>query len=209
MAHVGIERLGPGHRQENAAQDDESHPAVGDQEGHAVVGQEGPHDGPVVEDVEDAQGAEHKEPGGHDRAEEGRDAVGAAGLDHEQGHQHTSGDGNEIGLDADAHAGRFLQALDGREHRNGRGDDPVAVEQRRADHPEEEHRRGALGQVALGQAMSARVPPSPLLSARIRKTTYLMVTMSTSAQITRETTPSTASSLAPPEREWWSASFMA
>ena len=41
-------------------------------------------------------------------------------------------------------------------------------------------------------AISASVPPSPLLSARIRKTTYLIVTIRTSAQITSDTTPSTA-----------------
>ena len=36
MAHVGIERLGPGHRQEDAAQDDEAEEAVLEQEAHAV-----------------------------------------------------------------------------------------------------------------------------------------------------------------------------
>jgi hypothetical protein len=46
--------------------------------------------------------------------------------------------------------------------------------------------------------MSASVPPSPLLSARIRKTTYLMVTMRISAQVISETTPRTAISPPPP-----------
>src|ERR1700742_2961449 len=44
------------------------------------------------------------------------------------------------------------------------------------------------------RAIRARVPPSPLLSARIRKVMYLMVTIRVRVQITSETTPSTASS---------------
>ena len=39
---------------------------------------------------------------------------------------------------------------------------------------------------------SDRMPPSPLLSARIRKTTYFSVTMRMSAQISSDATPSTA-----------------
>ena len=59
------------------------------------------------------------------------------------------------------------------------------------------------------RAIRARVPPSPLLSARIRKKTYLTVTTRIRAQNTSETVPSTASSAVPPLREWASASRMA
>ena len=45
---------------------------------------------------------------------------------------------------------------------------------------------------------SERMPPSPLLSARIRKTTYLSVTMRISAQISSEATPRTAARRSPP-----------
>ena len=45
---------------------------------------------------------------------------------------------------------------------------------------------------------SERMPPSPLLSAFIRKTTYLSVTMRMSAQISSEATPSTAARRSPP-----------
>ena len=57
-------------------------------------------------------------------------------------------------------------------------------------------------------AISASVPPSPLLSARMTKITYLIVTTMISAQKIRETTPSTAMSLGPP-RMWLSAARMA
>ena len=42
------------------------------------------------------------------------------------------------------------------------------------------------------------MPPSPLLSARIRNTTYLSVTMRMSAQMSSEATPSTAARRSPP-----------
>ncbi len=59
------------------------------------------------------------------------------------------------------------------------------------------------------RAIRAMVPPSPLLSARIRKTTYLMVTIRISAHSTSETTPSTDISTAWVVRAWCSASRMA
>jgi len=55
MAHVGVERLGPGHRQEDAAQDDEAEKAVVDQQHDAVVRRQGAQDREVVEDVIEAQ----------------------------------------------------------------------------------------------------------------------------------------------------------
>ena len=65
------------------------------------------------------------------------------------------------------------------------------------------------GLTRWASAIRARVPPSPLLSARIRKVTYLIVTIRISAQMISETTPSTASSPPPPPLLWASASRMA
>jgi hypothetical protein len=48
----------------------------------------------------------------------------------------------------------------------------------------------------LASAISASVPPSPLLSARSRTTTYFRVTTSSSAQMISDRMPSTASTLA-------------
>ena len=50
------------------------------------------------------------------------------------------------------------------------------------------------------RAISDRVPPSPLLSARIRKKTYLNVTTTISAQNASDTTPTTARSPPTPPR---------
>ena len=55
-------------------------------------------------------------------------------------------------------------------------------------------------------AVKASVPPSPLLSARIRNRTYLTVTVSNNAQSRSETMPMTSPSVAPAEFRWASDS---
>ena len=49
-----------------------------------------------------------------------------------------------------------------------------------------------LPSACWASAMSDRVPPSPLLSARIRKRTYFAVTVISSAQISSEMMPITS-----------------
>ena len=58
-------------------------------------------------------------------------------------------------------------------------------------------------------AISDSVPPSPLLSARIRKNTYLSVTTMNNAQISSETMPTTSDSTTPSFFMWSSADFSA
>ena len=56
------------------------------------------------------------------------------------------------------------------------------------------------------RAIRDSVPPSPLLSARIRNRMYLAVTVKNSAHSSRETVPITASSVRPAALEWASDS---
>ena len=51
-------------------------------------------------------------------------------------------------------------------------------------------------------AISDRMPPSPLLSACIRNSTYLAVTVTISAQTISETTPITSNGAMPPSLMW-------
>ena len=55
-------------------------------------------------------------------------------------------------------------------------------------------------------AISDSVPPSPLLSARIRNSTYLAVTVKNSAQSSSETVPMTSSAVVPAALVWASDS---
>ena len=113
---------------------------------------------------------------------------GAARLHGEQRDQDDDGERHDVGLEGRR---RDLQALDRRQHRDRRRDDRIAVEQRGADDAEQDEARRAAPSARWASAISASVPPSPLLSARSRMTTYLSVTMTISAQRISDSTPST------------------
>ncbi len=70
MAHIGIERLGAGHRQEDRTEDNEADKAVGEQELDAVLRHERHQNARLVEDMIKAKPAQDEEPQYHDRAEE-------------------------------------------------------------------------------------------------------------------------------------------
>ena len=88
------------------------------------------------------------EPEGGDRAEERRHAGGAEALDGEQADQDHEAERHHVGIEGGRHQ---LEALERREHRDGRGDDGIAVEQRGAHHAEDDGEPGAVPEGALGQ----------------------------------------------------------
>ena len=92
---------------------------------------------------------------------------------------------------------RDLQPFDRAEHRDGRRDHAVAVEQRGAEEAERDEdrpRRGVAGASRGATSdISARMPPSPRLSARMTKTRYLIEMTMISDQKISESTPSTLS----------------
>ena len=104
----------------------------------------------------------------------------------EEGDQDQRLSGTTYGLEGGGHP---LQALNRREHRDGRRDEHVAVEQRSTDHAENDGDASAVAESALASVTSERVPPSPLLSARRTMTTYLTATMMISAHRMRDTNP--------------------
>jgi hypothetical protein len=78
----------------------------------------------IVGNVHDAHRRDRREPDGHDRAEQGRDLLGAAALHREQRQQDGDRDGNDVAFERRRHE---LDALDGRQHRNRRRDHGIAV----------------------------------------------------------------------------------
>ena len=70
-----------------------------------------------------------------------------------------------------------VEPFDGAEHRNRRRDHAVAVEQRGAEQAERDQKSRGFAACACGwrdtSAISARMPPSPSLSARMTKIRYL------------------------------------
>ena len=94
---------------------------------------------------------------------------GAALLDGEQPDEHEQRDRNDVGLEG----GRGdLEALDRRQHRDRRRDRAVAVEERGAEEAQQHQHARARRDRARARstsAISAMMPPSPLLSARMMK----------------------------------------
>jgi hypothetical protein len=129
VAHVGVERLGPGHGKHDRAERHESRPAGVPEQAQSVARVECGEHGRVLHDLNEAEQAESREPGQHHRAEQCPDAGRAAALDQEQAKQHERRDRDDVGRER----GRGgLEALDRGENRDRRGDQAVAVEQRQA-----------------------------------------------------------------------------
>ena len=130
VAHVCVEGLAAGDAQHHRAQ---HHHAVHVVDGNEAVGVDGIHGGQDVRAVEDGghpQRGDDREPGDHQRAEDLADALGAVLLHPEQDDQDQAGAGQDEGPGL---VRGHVQALHGREHGDGRGDDAVAVQQRCAE----------------------------------------------------------------------------
>ena len=81
----------------------------------------------------------------HHRAEQAADALGPVALEEEQGGEHDQRHRHDPGVQA---RGRDLQALDRRQHRDGRRDDAVAEEDGGAEDAEEEQAPAQLRAIA-------------------------------------------------------------
>ena len=115
-----------------------------------------------------AQHRQHDEPHHHHRPEHLADLFGAAALQQEQPHQDDQGERHDPGLEGVGCA----QAFHRRQHRDGRGQHAVAIEQRQAQQAPPRRWRswpGARPGARCASAASAITPPSPLLSARMMK----------------------------------------
>jgi hypothetical protein len=84
MAHIGIERFGPGDAEEHRAQNIEPGDAMAKEKRYAKMWAEGPENAQVIADVQDAQHGDDHKPDDHDRPEEFRDAASATALHRKQ-----------------------------------------------------------------------------------------------------------------------------
>ena len=130
MPHIGVERLGAGHRQKHRAQHDETAPGDIRQHSDPAERIESEENARPLRDLPEAEQRQYGEPDQHDRAEEAPHARRPAALHQEEPDQQNERDRDHIGLEERR---RDFQPLDGAQHRDRRGDDAVAVEQRGAD----------------------------------------------------------------------------
>ena len=121
---------------------------------------------------------------------------GPASLNHEQADQDRERERHDENVECRRDE---LEAFHRRKHRDRRRDDAVAIEQRRAHDRRAGPEAGVRGPLAMRSAAtsdsSARMPPSPSLSARRTKTTYFSDTITISAQKISETMPRTSAAI--------------
>ena len=140
MAHVGVERLAAGHRQERAADHRERQRSRVREVSERRQRTERREDRGRAHDADDADDADDHEPHQHDRAEDMPDPGGAVALDQEQQDENRDGQRHHDALELRR---MDLQPLDGAEHRNRRRDGAVAVEQGGAEEADHHHRGAA------------------------------------------------------------------
>ena len=100
VAHVGVERLGPGHRQHDGTQGHERPPAEVPEQGHAVGRVQRAQHVRGLRQLGEAEDREDAEPEQHHRPEPAADAGRAAALDQEQRHQHADRERQHVGPSA-------------------------------------------------------------------------------------------------------------
>src|SRR6202000_800608 len=139
VPHVGVERLGAGHREHHRRQREERRAEMPEEEGGRVGGGQRLEYRRVADDAADAPGGDYREPDGHHRPEQPPDRARPEPLDHEEADEDHRGDREHDGTNGRR---RDLHALDRGEHGNRRGDHAVAEEQRGAEYAEQGEHHG-------------------------------------------------------------------
>ena len=131
VAQVGVEALGPRHAQHDVANRRQQLPLRGlvVEEGDGVGRVEGVEDAGLEGDLLDARDGEHEEPEEDQRAEDAADEARAVVLDAEEQDEDGDADGHGV---ARQRGGGDGDALEGGQHRDGRRENGVGVEERRA-----------------------------------------------------------------------------
>lgn len=137
VTHVGEESLAAGDAEDHRPQEQEAVHAVALEEPNGVDGVDGTQDLRVADDGRQPEGRDAHEPDERCGTEDGPDLRRSLLLEEEKPEQDPDGDRNDVPVDGGRH---HFETLDGREHRDSRGDRPVTVEQGHASHAEENHR---------------------------------------------------------------------
>ena len=149
VAHVGVERLAAGDHEEERAHGQKALPRVGLKVPNTPDRIQRLQYLRGLHDVVGAEDGKCHEPDDHDRSEHLADPTGAPALHGEDADDDGHGNRDDVGGERVA---VDLQALDGREHRDRRGDHAVAVQQGGTEEAEEQQEarpdRGLCGDAA-------------------------------------------------------------
>ncbi|MCY1173466.1 hypothetical protein D9M73_136260 [compost metagenome] len=130
MSHVGVKRLAPGDAEEDAAEHQHPVSSAMGQEADCVTRIEGGEDAGIANDPGEPKDRDNKKPEQHDRAEGGANSSRAEPLGCEEDNQDGDGRRHDEGLERTRHD---IDTFERAEHRDGRRDDAVAIEQGRAE----------------------------------------------------------------------------
>ncbi len=181
MAHVGVKRLRPGDGEEHRAQHDKADDAVAEQKLQAVDRIEGEQNARRIMDMHRAKHADAEEEHRHDRAEEARRRAPCRG---------SATQNSEIRMTMVARQNVRRETPASASSRPSSADSTEIAGVMMAS-PENSAapatpRKNTVAvrwpSACWASAISDSMPPSPLLSARIRNRTYLAVTVKNSAQ---------------------------
>ena len=133
MSHIGVERLGAGHRQHDRAEGEEGKRRVIHEKPDRVLRVDrGEHAG-LACDAQRAQDRDHDKPQAHHGTEQRTDAAGAVTLDREQRDENGDRRRHDERVQSRCHD---LEPFNRGQHRNRRRDHAVTVEHRRAEDAE-------------------------------------------------------------------------
>ena len=154
VAHVGVERLRAGHREDDRAQERRDLGGTVLKEVKPVDRVEPPQDPEILGDPPAAEGPEGGKPDEHDRPEHPADGLGPALLRPEEHGQDDDRDGHDEAVEPRVDG---VQSLRCAENRDCRGDDAVAVKEcgPNEDHDDGEAQSAAHGRGILGIIASA------------------------------------------------------
>ena len=148
MPEVGVERLRPGHDQEDGTERNQPDEVMVRDEREPVPRVDRVQHRRIVGDVNGADHRHHQEPEHGDRRKQRRYARRAVRLHREQRHQNDDRERQDERREVGLHD---PEALDRRHDRERRRDQRRAIEHRRADDAEAEHQRRAPAERAEGE----------------------------------------------------------
>ena len=188
MAHIGIERFRAGNAQKDPTQHQKScHPAIG-RKPQAIARIERPQDRQVARNAPDAERRDGQEPG----SIMGPNAPPIRWVPSRCNRNRRIRIATDPGSTKVWNAGEDdIEALQRREYRDRRSDGAVAIDQGRAEQAAGGDER-PLQCLCARSDIRARMPPSPSLSMRIARPTYLTVVITISVQTISDSEPITA-----------------
>lgn len=165
VTEVRVEGFAARDGEHDTAQDEEAMEAVLNEEARPVVRVDRREEIRVLDNPGQPASDEGDEPDGGGRPEDLADAAGASRLDQEEPEQDPDGDGHHVPLQEAHDRGRRAttrgrhdpDALDSREHRDSRGDDPLAADRRGPEEPsQDEPLEATLDAGSVGAVQHAR-----------------------------------------------------